>query len=275
MKALVLARGLARRMREHAPGAALDESQARAAAAGLKSMMPVGARKEGEPARPFLDYVVSSLADAGCRDVGLIIGPEHHEVRRRYDQEARPGRVSVHFLIQPEPRGTAHAVLCGEPWVQADPFLVVNADNLYPVTTLASLVALTEPGLPAYTRETLLADSNIPPERIAAFALVTIDERGYLTSIVEKPGAAAVTAAGDRARISMNCWRFDARIFDACRRVAPSPRGELELPMAVGVSLDDGVRYATVPGAGPLLDLSRQSDVAEVARRLSSIVPRL
>ena len=93
MKALVLARGLARRMRQHEPGAALDESQARAAAAGLKAMMPVGAGEEGERVRPFLDYVISSLADAGCPDVGLIIGPEHHEVRRRYGQPIRPSRV--------------------------------------------------------------------------------------------------------------------------------------------------------------------------------------
>jgi glucose-1-phosphate thymidylyltransferase len=73
----------------------------------------------------------------------------------------------------------------------------------------------------------------------------------------------------------MNCWRFDQRIFDACRGVRPSPRGELELPTAVALSVEQGVRYVTVPGAGPVLDLSRQSDVAEVSRHLSHIVPQL
>ena len=35
----------------------------------------------------------------------------------------------------------------------------------------------------------------------------------------------------------MNCWRFDARIFDACRDVPRSARGELELPEAVGLAV--------------------------------------
>jgi glucose-1-phosphate thymidylyltransferase len=275
MKALVLARGLARRMREPEPGATLDPSQARAAAAGLKAMMPVGSADEGHAPRPFLDYVLSSLADAGCGDIGLVLGPEHEHIRQRYVSEVRPHRVTVTFIIQPEPMGTAHAVLCGEPWAGSDPFLVLNADNLYPVPVLQALVALTEPGLPAFTREALVRDSNIPPERIASFALITVDADGHLTSIVEKPDPAMVAAAGDRALVSMNCWRFDARIFDACRRVRPSPRRELELPMAVAVSLDDQVRYATVPGSGAVLDLSRQSDVAEVSRRLSRIIPHL
>jgi glucose-1-phosphate thymidylyltransferase len=274
MKALVLARGLARRMREHEPEALLDTAQARAAAAGLKPMMPVGGAA-GQAARPFLDYVLSALADAGCRDVGIIVGPDHDHVRRRYAEEIRPVRLTVTLLVQPEPLGTAHAVLCGQPWAQTDPFLVVNADNLYPVAVLRALVALAEPGLPAFTVESLIRDSNIPAERVATFALLTVDERGYLTSIVEKPGLAVLGAAGERALISMNCWRFDARIFAACRATGPSPRGELELPMAVGLSIEQGVRYATVPGVGPILDLSRQSDVAEVSRRLSPITPQL
>src|SRR5688572_15286855 len=63
--AVVLARGLGRRMQE-TPGsdeAALTPEQKAAASAGLKSMMPVA--EPGRPARPFLDYVLSELADAG------------------------------------------------------------------------------------------------------------------------------------------------------------------------------------------------------------------
>ena len=57
--------------------------------------------------------------------------------------------------------------------------------------------------------------------------------------------------------LSMNCWRFDARIFPACRDVAPSPRGELELPLAVMLAVTRGVPFRAVPARGPVLDLSR------------------
>ena len=66
----------------------------------------------------------------------------------------------------------------------------------------------------------------------------------------------------------MNCWRFDARIFDACRDVPRSARGEFELPEAVGLAVERGVRFRAVPARGPVLDLSRRADATDVARRL-------
>ena len=66
----------------------------------------------------------------------------------------------------------------------------------------------------------------------------------------------------------MNVWRFDARIFDACRDVPLSKRGEYELPEAVGLAVTRGVKFRAVPASGAVLDLSRRSDVALVNARL-------
>jgi glucose-1-phosphate thymidylyltransferase len=73
----------------------------------------------------------------------------------------------------------------------------------------------------------------------------------------------------------MNCWRFDARIFDACRDVPASARGELELPEAVGLAVARGMRIRALPARGPVLDLSRRADAADVERRLAGVVPWL
>ena len=125
-----------------------------------------------------------------------------------------------------------------------------------------------EPGLPVFERDDLVASSNIPPERVQAFALLEVDRHGILTRIVEKPADAEMPPPGAPMLVSMNCWRFDARIFDACRDVAPSARGELELPIAVMLAVSRGVAFRAVPARGPVLDLSRRGDAAEVARRL-------
>ena len=74
---------------------------------------------------------------------------------------------------------------------------------------------------------------------------------------------------GPAALISMNVWRFDARIFDACRDVPLSKRGEYELPEAVGLAVTRGVTFRAVPASGAVLDLSRRSDVALVNARLA------
>jgi dTDP-glucose pyrophosphorylase len=257
-KALILARGLGSRMRAPDARAELDEAQRRVADAGLKAMLPFHGR-------PWLDFVLSELADAGLTDVAVIVAPEHDLVRRHY-AGAPPDRVRLTWVVQPEARGTADAVLAAQGWAGHAPFLTLNADNIYPARALAALAALDEPGLLVFTADDLAASSNIPGDRIATFALIEFDAAGYLTRIVEKPGIRP-------AQVSMNCWRFDARIFAACRDVPRSARGEYELPEAVGLAIARGVRFRGVPAAGPVLDLSRRADAAEVARRLAGREP--
>jgi glucose-1-phosphate thymidylyltransferase len=250
-------------MRAADPSVSLTVEQQRAADAGLKAMIPVNGR-------PFLDYILSSLADAGLRSAALIVAPEHDALRDYYESASPPSRIGVDLVVQNEALGTADAVLAAEAWTGGEPFLTINADNLYPVDVLATLARLSEPGLPAFDREDLVRSGNIPEERVRAFAFVEIDDGGYLTGIVEKPqdGSSRYHA------ISMNCWRFDDRIFQACRDVPLSPRGEFEVPEAVGLARRRGVRFKTFPARGPVLDLSTRADAADVARRLAAISPR-
>jgi glucose-1-phosphate thymidylyltransferase len=268
MTGVVLARGAGRRMRTPDESADLTPAQAAAASAGRKAMMPIGA---GAAARPFLDFVLAALADAGCDRICVVIAPDNREVRGRYSNQVRPTRFAVTFAEQPTASGTAHAVLAAESAVDGSPFLVVNADNLYPVAALRELVALDGPGLLAFSRDDLVASSNIPAERIAAFALIEVDETGSLGGIVEKPDTAMVASREAQARVSMNAWRFDRRIFDACRDVAMSTRGEYELPEAVALALTRGMRFEVVFARGPVLDLSRSLDVAAVSARLADV----
>jgi glucose-1-phosphate thymidylyltransferase len=240
----------------------LDPAQAQAADAGVKAMIPFG--------RPFLDHVLHSLADAGIREVVLVLGPEHDAVRAYY-HGLEAGRLAISFVIQPQPLGTADAVVCAEAWTGGDPFLVLNADNLYPVDVLARLAQASGPAAPGFEAKSLA----LPSARLATFALIERDDRGCLSAIAEKPGEAAVVAAGPGAFISMNVWRFDARIFDACREVPVSARSERELPQAVGLAVSRGLCIRVFPARGPVLDLSRRDDIPEVARRLEGAEVRL
>jgi glucose-1-phosphate thymidylyltransferase len=175
-------------------------------------------------------------------------------------------------VVQEEPRGTADAVLAAEAWTGGADFLALNADNLYPPPVLAELARLGEPGLPAFAASELERTGNIPVERVRAFASIEVDDQGYLARIVEKPAALAPDSA--ELLVSMNCWRFDARIFRACRDVPRSARGEFELPEAVGLAMASGVRFKTFRARGPVLDLSRRADAADVGRRLAGVIPR-
>ncbi|MFN0182163.1 MAG: sugar phosphate nucleotidyltransferase [Gemmatimonadales bacterium] len=263
VKAVVLARGLGTRMRRGVPDLRVTAVQASMADRGVKAMI---AMADG---RPFLDYILSGLADAGIAQVGLVIGPEHDLVRERYTTDLVPRRVAVSFLTQSDPRGTADAVLAAEPFADGDSFLVVNGDNLYPLTALRALLALSGPGLVGYHRESLVAKSNIGPERIGHFALVWKDRAGYLERIVEKP---TPDQAIDGDLVSMNSWRFGPAIFTACRAIRPSIRGEFELQDAVTYAIANlGERFRVVESTDGVLDLSSRADIDVVARRLAGL----
>src|ERR1043166_8598826 len=93
-QAVILARGLGTRMRKPVAGAALDPAQHAAAERGQKAMMPLAG------GRPFLDFVLSGLADAGYARVCLVVGPGPDPVRVHYTGPGRPARVRLEFAGQ-------------------------------------------------------------------------------------------------------------------------------------------------------------------------------
>jgi glucose-1-phosphate thymidylyltransferase len=261
-KAVILAAGLGTRMRAAASGVvALTPDQAAAAEAGVKGMIPVG--------RPFLDYVLSALADAGFSDVCIVVAPDAKEAMRDYYASAAPKRLHISFAVQLTPIGTADAVLAAQEFTRGEPFVVLNSDNYYPSESLTRLRLADGPATIGFSREGLLRDGNIPPERIAAYAYLDVNDEGILRKISEKPGETA--AFGADVPVSMNCWRLTSAFFRACRDVQPSPRGELELPLAVQYSIDVlGLRFVVLPDDASVLDLSSRADIPRVAAALAT-----
>lgn len=263
-KAVVLARGLGTRMRRADAQAQLDPQQAAVAETGVKALIPVG--------RPFLDYVLSGLADAGYVRVCLIVAPEHERLRDYYGRQARPKRFALEFAVQAEPKGTADAVAAAESFAGDDPFLVINSDNYYPVEALSALRQQGGPAVALFEQQSMLAGSNVELERVRAFAVGQMDENGFLQTVLEKPDEAVLARLPRPLWLSMNCWRFGPAIFEACRAIGPSPRGEYELTAAVQYAIDRlGERFRVVKVRGAVLDLSCRQDVAPVAQRLAGV----
>ena len=268
-KAVILARGLGTRMQEADESVALSGREAEVAASGVKAMIPI----DGD--RPFVDYVLTGLADAGYTRVCLVIGPAHDSVRDYYAILA-PKRVSIDFAVQAKPLGTADGVAAAENFATGEHILVINSDNFYPPEALAALRVLDTAGLAAFQREGMLAGSNIPAERVSKFAVIEIGADGFMKRVIEKPDADTIAALPQPVCVSMNCWRLTPKIFDACRAIEPSPRGELEITDAVQYAIDHlGERFAAPIFSAPVLDLSSRDDIAAVKQALAGMEVRL
>lgn len=250
-------------MRRQDDSVPLETSQSAAADAGVKAMIPFG--------RPFLDYVLGALADEEFTEACLVIGAEHNAIRDYYGHRHPHSRIQVHFAVQPEPRGTADAVVAAEQFLNRDEFAVINSDNYYPREALRMLRALGQPGTVLFEEEHLVRESNIPPDRLRAFAYGMVDEDGFLKELVEKPDEATLAKLEHPGLISMNIWRFSPEILEACKNVALSPRGEYELSLAVQDAINAGVRFKVQRCSAGVLDLSQRADIPAVIERLKGV----
>ncbi len=196
-KAVILARGLGSRMRKAADDVTLSAEQAQAADSGVKAMISVG--------RPFLDHVISALADAGFTDVCLVIGPEHDMIRDYYDTLPRT-RVTIAYAVQVEPLGTANAVLAAEDFAGDDRVLVINSDNYYPAAVVSMNCWLCGPAIFDAARsipKSARGEYEITDAVRAAIAsgdpyAVVVSDEGVLDMSARGDIASVAAALGDR-----------------------------------------------------------------------------
>jgi dTDP-glucose pyrophosphorylase len=261
VKGVVLAAGRGSRMRAADPGVTLDPAQEGAAREGRKPLIPFHGH-------PFLSYSLTELARAGILEVCLVVPPGKDPLRSHYESLC-PSRLQIRFAVQESPRGSAHALLAAEDFAAGDPVVVLNGDNLYPAAAIEAVSRLPGHGLIGFEASGLVALGGISPERIRAFAVLIPDRDGCLREIREKPGREELAAFGHDPLVSMTCWRFTSQVFDACRLVQPSPRGELELPdAAMYLVREAGACIRVHPLRAGVFDLTGRADIAAMDGRL-------
>ena len=250
-KTVILARGLGTRLRAGASHANLNSEQTKIASLGIKTLMPLRGEKT------LLEFIFENLQQAGFSEFCLVIGNEHQAIR----DFCKRLNYKISFAIQEKPLGTADAVLAAENFADGEKFLVVNSDNFYSVNALRELHELNQTGLVAFSRKGLIEKSNISEEKIRKFAAVELDENGRLIKIVEKP-----EAVDENSYVSMNCWLFSPQIFEACRQIKPSLRGEFEITDAVQFAIDKlSEKFTAIYSNEGVLDLSSRTDVEKIA----------
>lgn len=276
-KAIILAAGRGSRMQREIEGVALTEEERRLADAGQKGMLPF---EKG----PFLNYSLSNLAEAGYQSLCIVVGPGDPFVRQYYEKEGARlfPDLSISYAFQDVPHGTSHALCFTAPFVGSEPFVVLNADNLYTVRVLSALRETTEPyAMIGYDA----AGFRYEDDRLSHFGLIET-RNGYLSRIVEKPEDPWIfkvcdnleTPEGDtvplvdRTLVSMNIWRLPSDgIFDACRRTPISARGEYELPNTVGMLVGEQARFKVFYACEHVHDLTSRRDIELVHRQLREV----
>src|SRR5207302_1868162 len=79
--------------------------------------------------KPILFYVVESIAEAGIKDVGIVVGETESEIRGAV-KDGKAGGLKATYVRQQAALGLAHAVKISQGYIGLDEFVMYLGDNL-------------------------------------------------------------------------------------------------------------------------------------------------
>jgi glucose-1-phosphate thymidylyltransferase len=201
--------------------------------------------------KPVLFYAIESIAAAGIREIGIVVGETREEVKAAVGDGTRFG-VKISYIEQDAPRGLAHAVLISEVFLKGEPFVMYLGDNLI-ASGITSLVR---------EYERLKCNSQILLARVAnpsAFGVAEL-ENGRVVRLQEKPKQ----PKSDLALVGV--YMFDDSVFEAVKSIRPSARNELEITDAIQWLVDHGRSVHPHLVTGWWKDTGKVEDMLEANR---------
>jgi glucose-1-phosphate thymidylyltransferase len=211
--------------------------------------------------KPVLFYGIEAMAEAGIRQIGIIIAPETgDEIREAAGDGSRFG-VDITYIVQDEPAGLAHAALTAERFLGADPFVMYLGDNLLQggITDLVRAFKEHEP-------DALILLTPVPDPQ--NYGVAQLDASGAVRRLVEKPAEPPTDLA------LVGVYMFTALVHEAARSIQPSGRGELEITDAIQWLVDGGRRVESHIVRGWWKDTGRLDDMLEANRLILETVDR-
>lgn len=208
---------------------------------GNKHMLPIANK-------PMLFYGLEHLSNAGIREVGIILGPIKEGVVEAVGDGSRFG-LKVTYINQPDPLGIAHAVMISKDFLEDEPFVTYLGDNMIKQGVKPFIELFEEKGSDCVIGVTPTKE----PER---FGVVEI-ENGKVVRLVEKPKQPKSNLA------LVGIYVFNSSIFEACKRIKPSWRGELEITDAIQELINMGKKVDVLFVEGWWKDTGKPEDLLE------------
>ncbi len=171
---------------------------------------------------PLLERMLKQLKEVGIMDVVVVVHHLKGEIMNYCS--GSPFGMNVTCVEQEEMKGTADAVLCAESHVVGR-FLCIAVDSFFETSLLNELIN-TEGGV-------ITCKEVEDPSR---YGVLEVDGEDVI-GIVEKSSSPPSNLA------NFSVYVFPHEIFDACKELIPSARGEFEITDAINLLIERGVDF--------------------------------
>jgi glucose-1-phosphate thymidylyltransferase len=166
--------------------------------------------------KPMIYYPISTLMLAGIREILIITTTRDQKLYLELLGDGGKWGISIKYAVQEQPKGIAEAFLIGEKFIGNSNIALALGDNIFHGTGLG---------------EQLQFNSNKSGAMIFGYSIsnpsqygvVTMNERGIVVSIEEKPINPSSTFAVP------GLYFYDSNVVDIAKQIEPSHRGELEV----------------------------------------------
>jgi glucose-1-phosphate thymidylyltransferase len=217
--------------------------------------------------KPVLFYAIEAILATGIREIGLVVGDTHQEIRAAVGDGSRWGAdVSITYIQQEAPLGLAHAVKIARPFIGDERFVLFLGDNFIQHSLRSLVERFSDPGCPSAS-EILLAHVPNPGDfGVAELAPLPAEMAGNepiqqpayrVTRLIEKPRV----PPSDLALVGI--YFFDQHIFEATGSIQPSWRNELEITDAIQWLIDHGHQVRPHLLEGYWIDTGKMADILE------------
>ncbi|GAI16998.1 unnamed protein product, partial [marine sediment metagenome] len=209
--------------------------------------------------KPILFYGIEAVREAGIKDVGIVVGDTHEEIKTAVGKGEKWG-IKVSYIRQEAPLGLAHAVKIAQGYLKDEPFVMYLGDNIIRqgIKSLADEFRERRPN-----SQILLAHVGNPQQ----FGVAEL-KGDRVVRLEEKPK----NPKSDLALVGV--YMFDHHIFEAVNSIRPSWRNELEITDAIQYLIDGNYEVHSHIINGWWKDTGKKEDLLEANRIMLDDIER-
>ena len=165
--------------------------------------------------KPMIYYQLSLLISGGIDEILIITTPRDISMFEALLGDGSEFGVEFKFLIQDEPAGLAHAFIIAQEFIGNNSVTMILGDNIFLGLEFKKYVKSFE-NSGAYIFNSFV-------QRPQRYGVVSLDDNGKITEIIEKPDIPPSNYA------VTGLYHYDNSVVEMANNLQPSPRGELEI----------------------------------------------